>query len=128
MIRRTSTELAKLLRDSHDHAARQAAFLLHFLGDDGATLFTTHCAGCHGVAASGTDKGPPLVHRIYEPGHHPDGAFLRAATFTLGRWNGGDAGAPIETWPYQLCGEGVVAVPLTSDPTKSTNYVVEHTD
>ena len=46
---------------------------------DGEALFAGHCMRCHGEAGTGTDQGPPLVHRIYEPGHHPDAAFYRAA-------------------------------------------------
>ena len=45
---------------------------------DGAALFASHCAVCHGPAAVGTAQGPPLVHRIYEPSHHGDDAFFRA--------------------------------------------------
>lgn len=47
---------------------------------DGEARFNTFCGGCHGVYAKGTQKGPPLVHKIYEPGHHGDFAFIRAAT------------------------------------------------
>ena len=37
-------------------------------------------ATCHGTDASGRmGYGPPLVHRIYEPSHHGDMAFLIAA-------------------------------------------------
>lgn len=45
----------------------------------GASLFEDNCAGCHGVNAAGSDNGPPLVHMIYEPGHHADESFLLAA-------------------------------------------------
>ena len=45
---------------------------------DGATLFAENCARCHGDAGDGTDMGPPLVHRLYEPGHHPDFSFQNA--------------------------------------------------
>lgn len=45
----------------------------------GEQLFGRHCAGCHGVKAGGTEKGPPLAHRIYEPNHHSDQAFYLAA-------------------------------------------------
>ena len=45
----------------------------------GATLFGANCARCHGERGGGTDHGPPLVHKIYEPSHHPDVAFQRAA-------------------------------------------------
>jgi mono/diheme cytochrome c family protein len=44
----------------------------------GESLFVAHCARCHGVAAAGTDSGPPLAHRTYEPSHHGDAAFLLA--------------------------------------------------
>ena len=46
--------------------------------DDGAALFAENCARCHGDAGDGTDMGPPLVHKLYEPGHHPDFSFQRA--------------------------------------------------
>ena len=46
---------------------------------EGAGLFAKTCAICHGQNASGSDKGPPLVHQIYEPGHHDDNSFYRAA-------------------------------------------------
>jgi len=45
----------------------------------GKAAFDANCAPCHGVNASGSDKGPPLVHDIYNPGHHADGAFFLAA-------------------------------------------------
>ena len=45
----------------------------------GETKFNANCASCHGKQAAGTDHGPPLVHKIYEPNHHGDPAFQRAA-------------------------------------------------
>ena len=45
----------------------------------GETKFNANCASCHGNQAAGTDHGPPLVHKIYEPNHHGDPAFQRAA-------------------------------------------------
>src|SRR3990167_3081960 len=45
----------------------------------GRTAFDANCAACHGVNAAGTDKGPPLIHDIYNPGHHADEAFILAA-------------------------------------------------
>ena len=45
----------------------------------GQEAFAANCASCHGPAAGGTDQGPPLVHGIYEPGHHADAAFVLAA-------------------------------------------------
>lgn len=44
----------------------------------GQILFNENCASCHGVNASGTEQGPPLIHDIYNPGHHGDGAFYAA--------------------------------------------------
>ncbi len=46
---------------------------------DGKILFDRNCAECHGENAAGSEKGPPLVHKIYEPGHHGDAAFYLAA-------------------------------------------------
>ena len=42
--------------------------------------FEAKCAACHGVNAASQDGvAPPLVHIIYEPSHHGDEAFQRAA-------------------------------------------------
>ncbi|WP_430389761.1 c-type cytochrome [Blastomonas fulva] len=42
----------------------------------GERAFATFCAACHGTNAAGReDIAPPLVHRIYHPGHHSDEAF-----------------------------------------------------
>ena len=48
-------------------------------GGPGEVLFNAKCAQCHGANASGSDKGPPLVHKIYEPNHHGDASFHNAA-------------------------------------------------
>jgi mono/diheme cytochrome c family protein len=40
--------------------------------------YRQHCGECHGPNGGGSGKGPPLVHRIYEPRHHADFSFLRA--------------------------------------------------
>ncbi len=46
----------------------------------GKRAFDATCAGCHGANAAGQDGvAPPLVHKIYEPSHHGDAAFHRAA-------------------------------------------------
>jgi len=45
----------------------------------GKEAFDVNCAGCHGDNGSGSEKGPPLVHDIYNPGHHADAAFSLAA-------------------------------------------------
>jgi len=45
----------------------------------GQKTFDESCASCHGVSGSGSDQGPPLIHDIYNPGHHADTAFYAAA-------------------------------------------------
>lgn len=44
----------------------------------GKVLYEKNCASCHGIALNGSEKGPPLLHRIYEPSHHADIAFQLA--------------------------------------------------
>ena len=44
----------------------------------GETLFNANCTLCHGANAAGTHQGPPLIHKIYEPGHHSDFSFRNA--------------------------------------------------
>ncbi|WP_235815691.1 c-type cytochrome [Cypionkella psychrotolerans] len=45
----------------------------------GKTYFDAVCASCHGESAAGQDGiAPPLVHKIYEPSHHGDAAFVVA--------------------------------------------------
>jgi mono/diheme cytochrome c family protein len=47
---------------------------------EGEELFNANCAVCHGENAAGQEGvAPPLVHKIYEPGHHGDGSFYLAA-------------------------------------------------
>lgn len=47
----------------------------------GQGAFQKRCAECHGTNAVGTGKGPPLVHRYYNPSHHADFSFVRAVRF-----------------------------------------------
>lgn len=56
----------------------------------GKLAFDANCAQCHGQNAAGTGKGPPLVHDIYNPGHHGDQAFVLAAKRGVRRHH----------WPY----------------------------
>jgi mono/diheme cytochrome c family protein len=56
----------------------------------GRAAFDTNCAQCHGTNGSGTKLGPPLVHDIYNPGHHADEAFQRAVR----------QGVQQHHWPY----------------------------
>ncbi len=46
----------------------------------GKRAYEAVCAKCHGTNAQGKQGiAPPLVHKIYEPGHHGDMAFVLAA-------------------------------------------------
>lgn len=45
---------------------------------NGQAVFNRVCADCHGQNASGGTKGPSLVHAVYWPAHHADGAFRLA--------------------------------------------------
>jgi len=45
----------------------------------GEQKFAAKCSACHGAGGVGTNQGPPLVHKIYEPNHHGDEAFQRVA-------------------------------------------------
>ena len=44
----------------------------------GKETYQEICAACHGSNLRGTAAGPPFLHEVYEPGHHPDAAFYRA--------------------------------------------------
>ena len=60
--------------------------------------FEAKCAACHGPNAAGQDGvAPPLVHIIYEPSHHGDEAFQRAAAMGVRghHWPFGDM-PPVE--------------------------------
>ena len=64
----------------------------------GQTIYDAKCAACHAPNGAGqVDKAPPLVHKIYEPSHHGDEAFQRAAASGVQghHWNFGNM-APID--------------------------------
>ncbi|WP_230969226.1 c-type cytochrome [Nitrogeniibacter aestuarii] len=63
----------------------------------GRPLFERTCASCHGQDLAGTKKGPPLVHKIYEPSHHSDASFQLAARYgtRAHHWGFGDM-PPVE--------------------------------
>ena len=72
----------------------------------GEAAFGTYCARCHGGQARGTNQGPPLVHKIYEPSHHGDAAFYRAAAngVRAHHWNFGNM-PPVEGVTTQEVGQ-----------------------
>lgn len=47
---------------------------------EGERKFNANCSTCHGIGGVGTTQGPPFLHKVYEPNHHGDAAFQRAAT------------------------------------------------
>lgn len=57
---------------------------------NGEAVFNVNCAKCHGLMGVGTDNGPPLVHKIYEPNHHADISFYWAV----------ERGTKAHHWPY----------------------------
>jgi len=57
---------------------------------NGEAKYNENCTACHGVNAAGTDKGPPLIHDIYNPGHHGDASFFMA----------GKRGVRAHHWPF----------------------------
>lgn len=63
----------------------------------GQVTFDENCASCHGRKGAGTNQGPPLIHKIYEPSHHADFAFQRAAKVGVQahHWRFGDM-PPVE--------------------------------
>jgi len=52
---------------------------LSALAVQGEKLFEANCTSCHGKNGSGSEQGPPLIHKIYEPNHHGDMSFVLAA-------------------------------------------------
>jgi len=77
----------------HQQAETVHAFVSPELSPQAASgkrAFDEVCAACHGENALGTDQGPPLVHDIYNPGHHSDESFFVAAKL----------GVRQHHWPY----------------------------
>lgn len=70
----------------------------------GQRLYSENCAACHGENGGGSDTGPPLIHRIYEPGHHPDASFLFAAQRGVPshHWRFGDMPAQPHVTPDEI--------------------------
>ncbi len=64
----------------------------------GRKTYEANCASCHGRNAAGQDGvAPPLVHIVYEPGHHGDESFQRAVArgVRAHHWRFGDM-PPVE--------------------------------
>ena len=69
----------------------------------GQQAFAASCASCHGTDAEGrAGIAPPLIHKIYEPSHHGDMAFVLAAR----------NGVRAHHWPFG----NMAPVPGLTDP------------
>jgi len=70
---------ASQTHDEHESAPAVVVASEHSeTGLEGKKLFAANCTQCHGENAMGTNQGPPLVHVIYEPGHHGNASFVIA--------------------------------------------------
>lgn len=56
----------------------------------GQLAFNRTCAACHGNNGEGSLKGPPLIHALYNPGHHSNQSFNSAVR----------NGVQQHHWPY----------------------------
>lgn len=56
----------------------------------GQQAFNSTCASCHGNNGEGSLQGPPLIHDIYNPGHHSNKSFYSAVR----------NGVQQHHWPY----------------------------
>ena len=78
------TSLMQTVRSAHSSpgaalAEVQVPAKLSTKAAAGKTFYDADCASCYGANAAGQDAiAPPLVHKIYEPSHHGDAAFLVA--------------------------------------------------
>lgn len=71
--------VASQSHDTHESAPTAVLAGEHSeTGLAGKKLFASNCTQCHGENAMGTNQGPPLVHQIYEPGHHGNASFVIA--------------------------------------------------
>ena len=76
-----------------------------FKGDaaQGVVQYNQYCMTCHGIDGKGSPQGPPLVHDIYEPGHHADMAFHFAVRDGVRshHWSFGDMKPVADVTPEQ---------------------------
>lgn len=78
--------------------------VLPFAAMAGKAPYDANCATCHGRNGTGTDKGPPFMHAVYNPGHHSDLSFARAVQQGVRQhhWRFGDMPAQPQVTPEQL--------------------------
>lgn len=77
---------------------------LSAMAAQGKIAFDANCASCHGANAAGTQKGPPFIHDIYNPGHHSDKAFVLAVKQGVRRhhWPFGDMPPQLQVTDQEL--------------------------
>lgn len=77
---------------------------LSVVAQAGKEAFDRSCAQCHGQDAGGSAQGPPLVHPVYQPGHHADIAFDLAVRrgVRAHHWRFGDMPAQPALPPEEL--------------------------
>lgn len=77
---------------------------LSAVGEAGRLAFNDECASCHGRDAFGGEGGPPLIHQLYEPGHHGDEAIRLAVRngVSAHHWRFGDMPAQPYVAPESL--------------------------
>lgn len=92
--------------DDAERLARLGLPATGYMADvgQGASTYAAKCRECHGPAARGTDKGPPLVHGYYVPNHHADLAFYRAVKqgVVQHHWEFGDMPAQPDVTPERV--------------------------
>ena len=96
---------------------------LSVLAQTGKTAFDTNCTECHGANALGSDKGPPLIHDIYQPGHHGDQSFRLAPV----------RGVSAHHWPFgdmppmpQVTDDDMTGIIAYIREVQRANGIVEH--
>lgn len=103
--------LVALLSACDDWGGEEARKRMHlppygFEGDPakGRMLYEQVCVTCHGAEGGGSEQGPPLVHRVYAPSHHPDTAFHLAVGQGVRQhhWEFGDMPAVEGLTPEQV--------------------------
>ena len=83
------------VRKPANNADAQPAIIVPALSEQavaGQRAFNTTCVLCTVSTRRGTNQGPPLVHKIYEPGHHGDFSFRNAVSKGVAahHWNFGN--------------------------------------
>ena len=79
-----------------DHSVLVTDAALSDTGRAGEEVFNANCSVCHGVGATGTERGPTLIHRIYHPRPPPGLQYPQ-------RGRPRSEAAPLVLWKYGSC-------------------------